>query len=60
MSERQREKLKLHEKDGDGESWMSYEEFAKQFEEVSICTRGPDFDGDGDVDQFERVRALLF
>ncbi len=35
----------------DGEFWMSFKEFCRQFQEVTICTLGPDFDGDGKVDQ---------
>lgn len=32
---------------GDGEFWMKFENFCQEFEEASICTLGPDFDGDG-------------
>ena len=36
----------------DGEFWMDfYADFIREFEEVSICTMGPDFDLDGEVDQ---------
>ncbi|GFV93507.1 calpain-B [Trichonephila clavipes] len=31
----------------DGEFWMEYKDFCREFEEVTICTLGPDFDGDG-------------
>ena len=35
----------------DGEFWMDYfKDFVHEFEEVSICTMGPDFDHDGQVD----------
>jgi len=34
----------------DGEFWMSYRDFCKQFQEITICTIGPDFDGDGSGD----------
>ncbi|KAF2363658.1 Peptidase C2 calpain large subunit domain III [Trinorchestia longiramus] len=58
VSERQRQKLRKHEEHGDGESWISYDDFAKQFEEVSVCMIGPDFDGDGDVDRVEKTREI--
>ncbi|XP_018022767.1 calpain-A isoform X2 [Hyalella azteca] len=58
VSETQRAKLRQQEQHGDGESWMSYEDFAKQFEEVSICMMGPDFDADGDTDRVERTRDI--
>ncbi|KAG7174957.1 Calpain-9-like [Homarus americanus] len=38
----------------DGEFWMSYKDFCDQFEEVSVCTIGPDFDKDGTVDHVEQ------
>lgn len=35
----------------DGEFWMDFfTDFIKEFEEISICTMGPDFDFDGQVD----------
>jgi len=35
----------------DGEFWMEFfHDFCREFEEVSICTLGPDFDHDGKVD----------
>ncbi|XP_021342177.1 calpain-A-like [Mizuhopecten yessoensis] len=34
----------------DGEFWMSYRDFCKHFQEVTICLMGPDFDGDGTAD----------
>ena len=35
----------------DGEFWMDFfTDFFREFEEVSICTMGPDFDLDGQVD----------
>ncbi|XP_042211063.1 LOW QUALITY PROTEIN: calpain-A-like [Homarus americanus] len=42
----------------DGEFWMSYKDFCDQFEEVSVCTIGPDFDKDGTVDHVEQVKAI--
>jgi hypothetical protein len=41
-----KEEIGLQSKD-DGEFWMSYRDFCKQFQEVTICLTGPDFDGDG-------------
>lgn len=36
----------------DGEFWMDFfSDFCNEFEEVSICTLGPDFDHDGEVDK---------
>ena len=35
----------------DGEFWMEFfSDFCREFEEVSICTLGPDFNHDGIVD----------
>ena len=35
----------------DGEFWMEFfTDFCREFEEVSICTLGPDFNHDGIVD----------
>ena len=45
-----RHKIGLQNK-ADGEFWMDFfMDFVKEFEEVSICTMGPDFDADGKVD----------
>ena len=35
----------------DGEFWMGFKDFCRQFQEITICTLGPDFDGDGSGDQ---------
>ena len=35
----------------DGEFWMNFRDFCRQFQEVTICTIGPDFDGDGVSDK---------
>ena len=38
----------------DGEFWMEFfTDFCREFEEVSICTLGPDFNHDGIVDSSE-------
>ncbi|ESO97736.1 hypothetical protein LOTGIDRAFT_104198, partial [Lottia gigantea] len=38
--------MQLQSKD-DGEFWMSFKDFYRHFQEVTICLTGPDFDGDG-------------
>ncbi|KAK3859138.1 hypothetical protein Pcinc_034716 [Petrolisthes cinctipes] len=57
VSEEQRRKLG-NASISDGEFWMSYTDFCVQFEEVSICTIGPDFDHDGIVDKVGQVKAI--
>ncbi|CAG0885337.1 unnamed protein product [Darwinula stevensoni] len=42
----------------DGEFWITYEDFCLEFEEVSMCTMGPDFDSDGIVDRIGQVKAI--
>ena len=43
----------------DGEFWMDYfKDFVHEFEEVSICTMGPDFDHDGQVDNAQCTITL--
>ena len=44
------------EKRDDGEFWMNFRDFCRQFQEVTICTTGPDFDGDGVPDKGEQLR----
>ena len=44
-------KLMEMEKRDDGEFWMNFRDFCRQFQEVTICTIGPDFDGDGVSDK---------
>ncbi|XP_077992881.1 calpain-A-like [Glandiceps talaboti] len=34
----------------DGEFWMTYDDFCQHFNEVTVCTVGPDFDGNGIAD----------
>ena len=44
----------------DGEFWMEFfDDFCREFEEVSICTLGPDFNHDGSVDQAESVKVTF-
>jgi hypothetical protein len=45
----------MHLTKDDGEFWMSYRDFCKQFQEVTICLTGPDFDGDGEADAVGKV-----
>lgn len=51
VDDQTKKEIGLQAKD-DGEFWMSYRDFCKQFQEVTICQYGPDFDGDGVVDKF--------
>ena len=50
VDEDTKDRLCLQSKD-DGEFWMSYKDFCRHFSEVTICLTGPDFDGDGVIDQ---------
>ena len=50
MDEKTKSAMQM-EKKPDGEFWMNFKEFCRQFQEVTICTLGPDFDGDGEADQ---------
>ena len=44
----------------DGEFWMEFfSDFCREFEEVSICTLGPDFNHDGIVDASQVRMPLL-
>ena len=44
----------------DGEFWMEFfTDFVAQFEEVSICTLGPDFDHNGSVDEAKSVKVTF-
>ncbi|GIY60335.1 calpain-A [Caerostris darwini] len=42
----------------DGEFWMEYKDFCREFEEVTFCTLGPDFDGDGVAEEAGMVKAI--
>ena len=43
----------------DGEFWMEFfSDFCREFEEVSICTLGPDFNHDGIVDTSQVKKYL--
>lgn len=52
-----KQEIGLQSKD-DGEFWMSYRDFCKQFQEVTICLTGPDFDGDGEADDVGHVEVV--
>ena len=52
-------KKHLHDDRFDGEFWMSFQDFYKEFEEVSLCMMGPDFDQDGIKDRVGQVRSFL-
>ena len=42
----------------DGEFWMEFfTDFCREFEEVSICTLGPDFNHDGIVDISQVIQS---
>ena len=43
----------------DGEFWMNYKDFCRHFQEVTICTTGPDFDGDGVSDKGDFMTLCL-
>ncbi|XP_022337707.1 calpain-B-like [Crassostrea virginica] len=51
VDEQTKKEIGLQARD-DGEFWMSYRDFCKQFQEVTICQYGPNFDGTGTVDKF--------
>ena len=58
VDEETRHKIGLRYK-ADGEFWMDYfKDFVHEFEEVSICTMGPDFDHDGQVDNAQCTITL--
>jgi len=46
LDEEQKQKISFTSR-ADGEFYMSYRDFCRQFQEITICTLGPDFDGDG-------------
>jgi len=47
---RQKDKQRLQVADEDnGEWWMTYNDFTRYYSDVTLCTMGPDFDGDGKV-----------
>jgi len=44
----------------DGEFWIEFfNDFCREFEEVSICTLGPDFDQDGNVDVAKYIKIVF-
>lgn len=60
VADKQKRKLGIKSQGSDGEFWMSFDDFVKQFEEISICTIGPDFNSDGIVDLVEKVENIYF
>lgn len=59
MDEDTKRKMELQQQP-DGEFWMRYNDFCQHFNEVTICTTGPDYDGDGVADAAGTNCALLF
>ncbi|KAK7505992.1 hypothetical protein BaRGS_00002714, partial [Batillaria attramentaria] len=52
-------KLKIQvESRDDGEFWMSFRDFCRHFQEVTICLLGPDFDGDGVRDTVRHMETV--
>ena len=58
VDEETKQAMQVEQRD-DGEFWMSFKDFCRQFQEVTICTTGPDFDGDGITDEAGRVKRFL-
>lgn len=58
VDEQTKKEIGLQARD-DGEFWMSYRDFCKQFQEVTICQYGPNFDGTGTVDKFGNIWSNL-
>lgn len=52
-----KQEIGLQSKD-DGEFWMSYRDFCKQFQEVTICLTGPDFEDDEEVESAGHVEVV--
>ncbi|CAG2228582.1 CAPNN [Mytilus edulis] len=52
-----KQEIGLQSKD-DGEFWMSYRDFCKQFQEVTICLTGPDFEDDEEVESAGHVEVM--
>ncbi|XP_076473056.1 calpain-B-like [Babylonia areolata] len=46
VDEATKEKIQGESRD-DGEFWMSFRDFCRHFQEITVCLLGPDFDGDG-------------
>ncbi|XP_005105403.1 calpain-A [Aplysia californica] len=57
VDEETKEKIQQESKD-DGEFWMSFKDFYRQFGEVTICLMGPDFDGDGVSDRVGHMEMI--
>ncbi|XP_067932406.1 calpain-A-like [Watersipora subatra] len=57
LDEEKKKKIAFTSK-ADGEFWMSFRDFCIQFQEITICTLGPDFDGDGKGDHPGHVELI--
>lgn len=51
-----KKELDLIEK-GDGEFWMEFSDFCRHFQEITICTLGPDLNNDNEPDKNGKVEA---
>ncbi|XP_070572374.1 calpain clp-1-like [Ptychodera flava] len=59
VSDKEKRSIGWKDKD-DGEFWMSFEDFCTHFHEITVCTVGPDFDGDGVADIVENSGSSYY
>ena len=57
VDEATKRKIQVESRD-DGEFWMSFRDFCRHFQEVTICLLGPDFDGDGVQDTVSKLCCI--
>lgn len=57
VDEATKKKIQVESRD-DGEFWMSFRDFCRHFQEVTICLLGPDFDGDGVRDTVRHMETV--